>query len=89
MSFGKIEKLPIYQKAVKSIMTELDDTLEKHSTMTNLIRHLPKHERSLAKDVVRAFIKTGYLRKHRTDTFCWTKEGMDYAKNILGSEQKE
>ena len=82
-SIGKLEKLPIYVKSVESIYKELGESFNKHATIVNLVRHLPKHQRSLAKDVVKAFIKIGYLRKHRTDTFCWTKEGMEYSKKIL------
>lgn len=80
---SKVEKLPIYVKSVESIHKELGESFNKHATIVNLVRHLPKHQRSLAKDVVNAFIKVGYLRKHRTDTFCWTEEGLHYSKNLL------
>lgn len=82
-SLSKIEKLPIYAKSVESIYKELGESFSKHATIVNLARHLPKHQRSLGKDVVNAFIKIGYLRKHRTDTFCWTQEGLQYSKRIL------
>ena len=73
----------IYLKSVESIYKELGESFNKHATITNLARHLPKNQRSLAKDVIKAFIKVGYLRKHRTDTFCWTTQGLQYAKSIL------
>jgi len=83
MNIHKIRELPVYRDAVKSIYKELGESFNKHATITNLVRHLPKNQRYLAKDVVNAFIKAGYLRKHRTDTFSWTAEGLEYSKNLL------
>ncbi len=87
VDLGKLEKLPIYVKSVESIYKELGESLNKHSTIVNLVRHLPKNQRSLARDVVKAFIKIGYLRKHRTDTFCWTAEGIYYSKQVLNLDK--
>lgn len=80
------EKLPQYKKAVKSIYKELGNGYNKHATITNLTRHMTKHERHFGKDVVEIFIKIGLLRKHRTDTFCWTEIGLNYSKELLGDE---
>lgn len=79
----KIKYLPIFKKALKSIYKELGESFNKHSTITNLVRHTDKNQRGLSKDVVKAFIRTGYLRKHRTDTFSWTVKGLQYAKYVL------
>jgi hypothetical protein len=79
----RIETLPKFRGAVKSMHKELGNSFNKHATKTNLVRHMPKHDREFAKDVVAVFIKLGLLRKHRSDTFSWTAEGLEYAKNIL------
>lgn len=80
------EKLPQYKKAVKSIYKELGNGYNKHATITNLTRHLPKHERHFGKDIVSIFIKLGLLRKHRNDTFCWTEIGLKYCKELIVNE---
>ena len=79
----RFETLSKYRIAVLSIYKELGDSLNKHATYTNLARHVPKHDRVFVKDVVKVFIRTGLLRKHRTDTFSWTVEGLRYAKHLL------
>ncbi|MFA5763808.1 MAG: hypothetical protein WC915_03260 [archaeon] len=76
------ENLPQYQKAVLSIYKELGNSYNKHATITNLIRHLPKNQRHFGEDVVAIFIKIGLLRKHRTDTFCFTQIGLIYCKEL-------
>ena len=82
-SLKSFEKLPQYQKAVLSIYKELGNSYNKHATIINLSRHMAKHERHFGKDVVKAFIKLGLLRKHRTDTFCWTEPGQLYCRELL------
>ena len=88
-SLKSFERLPQYQKAVLSIYKELGNSYNKHATKTNLIRHMAKHERHFGKDVVEIFIKLGLLRKHRTDTFCWTEAGVIYYREILKKFEKK
>lgn len=84
------EKLPEYRAAVLSIYHELGESFNKHATVINLSRHVPKNNRRFVVDVVKTFFRLGLLRKHRTDTFAWTNRGLGYAKFILFSgEQKE
>jgi hypothetical protein len=61
----------------------LDGTLTKHQTKTNLVKHLPKEKRFLGTDVVREFIRIGFLAKHRTNTFHLTRPGWEYCKGFL------
>jgi len=82
-SIHKIEKLPDYRLSVKSISKVLGKSYNKHATITNLIKHMPKCKRWFGKLVVKAFIKEGLLRKHRTNTFSWTEKGLRYSKEIL------
>jgi hypothetical protein len=82
-SLKRFEKLPQFKKSVISIHKELGKGYNKHATIVNLIRHLPKHERHFGKDIVEVFIKLGLLRKHRTDTFCWTEAGLMYYRELL------
>ena len=78
-SLGSLERLPKYAIAVKGIYAELGNILNKHATVTNLCRHVEKNDRVLVKDVAKAFVRIGFLHKHRTDTFAWTVEGLRYA----------
>jgi hypothetical protein len=82
-SLKSFELLPQYKKAVKSIYKELGNSYNKHATIINLIRHMAKNERHFGNDVVKIFIKKGLLRKHRTNTFCWTEKGLRYCVNLL------
>jgi hypothetical protein len=86
-SLKSFEKLPQFRKSVESIYKELGNSYNKHATITNLIRHMPKHERHFGKDIVEIFIKLGLLRKHRTDTFCWTEAGIMYCRKIITQEE--
>lgn len=82
----RVEKLPKYLLAVQSIYKELGNSLNKHATITNLSRHVEKNDRGFVRDVAKVFIKIGFLRKHRTDTFCWTVEGLNYSERLLGQK---
>ncbi|MBI4053415.1 MAG: hypothetical protein HY394_05265 [Candidatus Diapherotrites archaeon] len=83
MQLSELETLPKFRVSVQSLYAELGDSLNKHATITNLSRHVAKHDREFVRDVVKAFIKAGLLRKHRTDTFCWTAGGLAYARRVL------
>ena len=83
------ETLPQYKKSVLSIYKELGNSYNKHATIVNLVKRMPKHERHFGKDIVEIFIKTGLLRKHRTDTFCWTELGLEYCKRLFEKENLE
>ena len=86
MDFDKLEKveqLPLAEKAFLSLFKELGESLNKHATVTQLIRHLPTHERFLARKVVWTLLRAGILHKHRTDTFSWTPEGLEHIKKRL------
>ncbi len=88
MRIEKVESLPKFLAAVKSIYSELGESFNKHATIQNLSRHAAKNDRVFVRETVRAFIKTGVLRAHRTDTFSWTYAGLEYAKRVL-SRQRE
>jgi hypothetical protein len=77
------ESLPQYKKSVLSIYKELGNSYNKHATITNLIRHMPKNQRHFGEDIVEVFIKIGLLRKHRTNTFCWTETGLECCKRLF------
>ncbi len=79
---AKIIRLPAFQQAIKSIRVELGNSLNKHATIQNLSRHVPKHQRQEVKEVVWVLFRVGALRKHRTDTFCWTPQGLEWANKI-------
>ncbi len=90
-SLKNFENLKQYKKSVASIYKELGNGYNKHSTITNLVKHMPKHERhfgkDIGKDIVKVFIKNGLLRKPRTDTFCWTETGLKYYKRLIENER--
>ena len=77
------ESLPKFRIAVKSIYLELGESFNRHATMTNLSRHTDKNDRQFVRGVVKVFLKTGLLRKHRPDTFAWPNSGLEYAKRII------
>jgi len=84
MKLAKISRVPLFKRSVESIYSELGDALGKNATSVNLTRHLPTHERSFAKDVVRVFIAKGLLREVHPNRYAWTKKGLEYAQSILG-----
>lgn len=79
---AKLAKMPSFLRGFKSIKTELGNSLNKHATITNLSRHVPKHQRQEARDAVWLLFRVGALRKHRTDTFCWTPQGLEWANSL-------
>ena len=89
MHTEKLQKLasnPFLRLAVKSIKTELGNSLNKHATMQNLCRHVPKNQRHEVKEIVWVFYRAGTLTKHRTDTFCWTPQGLEWANSLKVNE---
>ncbi len=83
---AKLAKMPFFLRAVKSIKTELGNSLNKHATIQNLSRHLPKHQRHQCKEAVWLLFRAGVLRNHRTDTFCWTPHGLEWANSLKVNE---
>lgn len=81
------EKFSDYMSAVQSIYRELGESFNKHATVISLSRHVEKNQRKFVRDLVRTFVKFGFLRKHRTGTYSWTNKGLEYAKRILFSEE--
>lgn len=86
-SLKNLEALPKFKLAVRSIYCELGESFNKHATEMNLSRHVDKNDRQDVRFTVRMFVKCGYLRHHRTDTFCWTAQGLEYAKRIIRQDQ--
>ena len=79
---SRLANNPFLRRAVKSIKTELGNSLNKHATMQNLCRHVAKHQRQEVKEVVWVLYQVGALTKHRTDTFCWPPQGLEWANSL-------
>lgn len=87
VSLDKATRLPDFMIALKSIFAELGESFNKHATVENLVRHMDKNKRANAKEVVQVFIRLGYLRHHRNDTFSWTAAGLEYTKKLLSNRE--
>lgn len=86
VQIAKLENEPNFKEIIHSVYQVLGNGFNKHSTISELVRHLPKSDRGIGKDIVGILIRIGYLRKHRTDTFSWTAQGLGYAKEVLQLE---
>ncbi|MFH1664511.1 MAG: hypothetical protein ABH986_06975 [archaeon] len=66
----------------RCVIGELKFARKKHAELVNMTRHVDKNQRKQAKKVLLRMIRAGLLKKHRTNTFQWTNEGIEFAKKL-------